>query len=281
MRFSFFTVFFVSVCMAVLVLLVAYTLELVAFPFIPGPLEVLNIPSLLLVVAGVFMVTVISYPPELVRKSVPYLFRFFSHTPINSHSHRVEIEKIMQWQQIFINETRKQRQHLSDSLHNTFEGYVLGLLNTGYSRQNVHRMAIAKAARRYDDANKVASIYGSMARFAPAFGMLGTLIGLIHMLSNFDRVENLAVGLSFALMTTFYGLMFANLIFSPIEGKILSAAEEEYGRNMMVLEGIMLISEGNQPMYVYDVLNTIKSSYAIEEIPETNRNNNIATTGIS
>ena len=269
MRFSFFTIVVAAACTAVLALLTAYILDLVAFPFIPESLEILNIPSMLLVLAGVFMVTVISYPSELVRKSFPYLFRIFSHTPINSRSQGVEIENIMRWQQLFMYEGRKQREQLSASLQNTFEGYVLGLLNTGYNRQSVQQMAVAKATRRYEEAYKVAGIYGSIARYSPAFGMMGTLIGLIHMLSNFDRVENLALGLSFALMTTFYGLLFANLLFSPIEGKVQTAADEEYARNMMVLQGIMLIHDGNQPMYVYDALNTSKGTYTIEEIPES------------
>lgn len=268
MRLSFFTIVVAVVCTAILGLLTAYIIGLVAIPFIPASLEILNIPSMLLVLAGVFMVTVISYPPEPVRKSVPYVFRIFSHTPINSRSQGIQIENIMRWQQLFLYEARKQREQLSNELKNTFEGYVLGLLNTGYRRQSVHQMAVAKAMRRYEESNKIAAIYGSMARFSPAFGMMGTLIGLINMLSNFDRVENLALGLSFALMTTFYGLLFANLVFSPIEGKIHIAAEEEYARNMMVLQGIMLIHDGNQPMYVYDALNTVKNSYMIEELPE-------------
>lgn len=276
MKLSFFTVLITGICVAIIGFVVAYIVDLVELSFLPELLQTLNLPSMFLVLAGVFMVTVISYPPELVRKSVPYLFRVFSHTPINSRSHSLEIEKIMRWQHVFMYEARKQRLQLADSLENTFEGYVLGLLNTGYSRQSVHQMAVAKAMRRYEDAAKVSGIYGSMARFAPAFGMLGTLIGLIHMLSNFDRIENLAVGLSFALMTTFYGLLLANLLFSPIEEKIETAAKEEYARNMMVLEGIMLIHDGNQPMYVYDVLNTTKTSYEIEEISGNDLNDHMA-----
>ncbi len=87
----------------------------------------------------------------------------------------------------------------------------------------------------------------SMSQYSPAFGMIGTIIGLVMMLQNLTDPESLGVGLSIALITTFYGTMFANLIFAPLAGKMVKLAEQEMAEKEMLRSGVISLANGENP----------------------------------
>ncbi|MCF7800569.1 MAG: motility protein A [Candidatus Marinimicrobia bacterium] len=90
-------------------------------------------------------------------------------------------------------------------------------------------------------------IFLSLGAYAPAFGLLGTLIGLISMLKNLDDPSNIGEGMAIALITTFYGSFLANLLFLPIAGKLKNRTNEEIVRKQMISEGVLAIQNGEHP----------------------------------
>lgn len=108
---------------------------------------------------------------------------------------------------------------------------------------------------RHQDAT---SFYSKGEAFAPAFGMIGTLIGLINMLKsmNFDGggASELGEGMSVALITTFYGTVLANLIFSPIANKLMLRHEEEMLCKQIIMEGVLSIQSGENPKFIREKL---------------------------
>ncbi|MFU0831606.1 MAG: Motility protein A [Oscillospiraceae bacterium] len=93
------------------------------------------------------------------------------------------------------------------------------------------------------------------ASFAPAFGMIGTLIGLINMLANLNMdsssgADALGRGMSIALVTTFYGSLFANLILTPIGHKLHMRHNEERLCKEIVVEGVIAIQAGDNPRHI-------------------------------
>lgn len=97
-------------------------------------------------------------------------------------------------------------------------------------------------------------ILDSMAAYAPAFGMIGTLIGLINMLRNLDDMSTLGPNMSVALVTTFYGTMLANLVFNPMSKRLKAVGNLEYRRKELILEGIMAIQNGENPRVIREKL---------------------------
>lgn len=95
-----------------------------------------------------------------------------------------------------------------------------------------------------------AGIFEAMGASAPAFGMLGTLIGLILMLKKINDPSALGPGMALALITTFYGVILANLIFLPIAGKLKLRSNEEMFVKEIVVEGILSIQAGENPRIV-------------------------------
>lgn len=113
-----------------------------------------------------------------------------------------------------------------------------------------------------------------MASYAPAFGMLGTVLGLIVMMNNFaggggemnasqdvaEKFAELLAGMGLALITTFYGVFFANMIFLPIGGKLKRLSENEMMLKSIVVEGIISIHAREHPILIKEKLMTFVPS---------------------
>lgn len=105
--------------------------------------------------------------------------------------------------------------------------------------------------QRHSAGKKILDVAGAMA---PAFGMVGTLIGLVKMLSNLSDPSQIGGGMSVALLTTLYGAMVANMFAIPLSGKLdIRAKEEALLRDLMV-EGIVAIQSGEKPALIKEKL---------------------------
>ena len=89
---------------------------------------------------------------------------------------------------------------------------------------------------------------------APAYGMIGTLIGLIAMLGALDDPDQIGMGMAVALITTLYGSVASNLIFLPIAGKLGIKSDEEILLKQVMIEGILSIQAGENPRIVEEKL---------------------------
>jgi chemotaxis protein MotA len=99
-----------------------------------------------------------------------------------------------------------------------------------------------------------ASIMSVMATMCPAYGMLGTLIGLIMMLGKLDDPSSLGPGMAVALITTFYGSYLANVIFIPMGNKLKYRSAEEILNKEIIVEGVLSIAAGENPRLVTEKL---------------------------
>jgi chemotaxis protein MotA len=95
-----------------------------------------------------------------------------------------------------------------------------------------------------------------MGKYAPAFGMIGTLIGLVAMLSNMDDPSSIGAGMAAALLTTLYGAIMANCIFLPMADKLALRSSEEVLVKTIIIQGVMSIQSGDNPRNVEAKLKT-------------------------
>jgi len=102
-------------------------------------------------------------------------------------------------------------------------------------------------------------IIANMGNAAPAFGMIGTLIGLVIMLKNMDDPAAIGPGMAIALLTTMYGAILANIIFGPISAKLKRYSSKEILAKRMIIEGIMSIQSGDNPRIVEHKLSVFLS----------------------
>ena len=99
-----------------------------------------------------------------------------------------------------------------------------------------------------------ATMFKGMGDVAPAMGMIGTLIGLVAMLSNMDDPKAIGPAMAVALLTTLYGAFFANVICLPVAAKLNNRMEEEKLNQQLVLDGIVGIADGQNPRVIEGIL---------------------------
>jgi len=100
------------------------------------------------------------------------------------------------------------------------------------------------------------SIFDAIGRYAPAYGMIGTLVGLVLMLRSMDDPSTLGPSMALALITTLYGSMFANMFALPIADKLGNRNEEELLLKSIIIKGVMSIQSGDNPRIVEQKLKT-------------------------
>lgn len=100
------------------------------------------------------------------------------------------------------------------------------------------------------------AVLDGIAKYAPAFGMIGTLLGLIFMLKSMDDPSKIGPGMAVALITTLYGAMMANMFASPIADKLAAKDAEELLVKTIIVTGVMSIQSGDNPRVVESKLLT-------------------------
>lgn len=98
------------------------------------------------------------------------------------------------------------------------------------------------------------SIFTAAGEISPAMGMIGTLIGLVNLLSNLSDPSGIGSAMAIALLTTLYGAILANVVFIPMAMKLEGYAEMDQLNNQLISEGILLIKSNTNPLVIHDVL---------------------------
>ncbi len=104
------------------------------------------------------------------------------------------------------------------------------------------------------------ALFDNIGKFAPAFGMIGTLVGLVIMLKNMGNPDKIGPAMAVALLTTFYGAVVSNVIALPMAEKLGRRSKEEILLKMIVIKGVMAIQSGDNPRIVEQKLKTFLPS---------------------
>ena len=104
-----------------------------------------------------------------------------------------------------------------------------------------------------------AEIFTTIGTFAPALGMIGTLIGLVQMLQTMEDPSTIGPSMAVALLTTFYGALIANIFCLPLAGKLRNRSTEEVMMKELMAEGILSIAKGDNPRLLEQKLNAFLS----------------------
>ena len=142
----------------------------------------------------------------------------------------------------------------------------LQMLIDGQESENIRDLLdleVQHLQERHSTGKKILEFMGAAA---PAFGMIGTLIGLVQMLRNLSSPESIGAGMAVALLTTFYGALAANLIFIPLAGKLGIYSKAETTAMEMITEGVCAIAQGENPSAVREKMHAFVSQGRREEV---------------
>ena len=243
----------------------------VLFVTAESPQSFINLPGLAIVLAGTMAATFISYPLKEVVRVVRLVGLVFRRE--NTYT-RDDIKELVDMSRLWFKGDIRAVEVALEKARNPFlrTGIQLVIANTNEDEiLDLLRWRIARLkAREYAEAQ----IFRTMATYAPAFGMIGTLVGLVNMLEVMDTGDLTVIGprMAVALLTTFYGILLANLVFKPIAVKLERRTEERLIAMNMVLEGISLITKRRLPSFIEETLNSFVANYHDEiRDPEVTR----------
>jgi chemotaxis protein MotA len=123
----------------------------------------------------------------------------------------------------------------------------LGLLVDGFDPDVIRGVLEVQVDNAHVREARAARVYEAMGGYSPTIGILGAVLGLIHVMQNLSDPEELGAGIAVAFVATIYGVGFANLFFLPIANKLKSIAAEQLQYQEMVIDGIVMIADGDNP----------------------------------
>lgn len=142
-----------------------------------------------------------------------------------------------------------------DENTNSFVATGIRMAVDGTDPELIEKLMIAEIESLTERHRKGRQVLDLLGKYAPAFGMIGTLIGLVAMLSNLSDPSTIGPSMAVALLTTLYGAVMANVIFLPLSDKLNYYSKEERHACMLVLQGVMAIQSGDNPRIVEQKLN--------------------------
>ena len=221
-----------------------------------GAAMFINLPSIMIVFGGTVGATLVTYPAGMVFGVVKVTSKaFFGKTPDSAAVVG-----------IFEELARKARregllslQSHEGDLENGFFKKGLRLVVDGREADVVRGILEAEIDAMQARHKLGAGLIDKMGVYAPAFGMLGTIIGLIQMLQTMDDPSTIGPSMATALVTTFYGSLVANVVFIPLAGKLVIRASEESAYMEMLLSGFLGLLSGDDPHVLKERLKAMLS----------------------
>lgn len=216
----------------------------------------INAPSVMIVCGGTMGATLINYPISDVLGVIKVAKNAF-------FSEKIKTKKIME---MLIEMSKVSRREGILGLEKTLKDikdpfFVKGmtLMIDGIEPAKLSELLNTEVEYIEERHRLGAEIFMTMGNFAPAMGMVGTLIGLVKMLMQMDDPSSIGPSMAVALITTFYGVILANLVFLPISGKLKTRSAKELAMKQLVMSGILSVQSGDNPRMLEQRLHSFVS----------------------
>ncbi len=218
----------------------------------------INLPSVYITFGGAISATLMSVPVSYLKEVPKNLKVLMKKEKINLSTYIDSIEELAKEARLkglLVLEEKIKTLELQDEFLKYCVMLIVDAIEPTKVRAQIEN-EIDCIESRHSAAWKVFDTLGS---FGPAFGMLGTLVGLINMLANMNAdggADALGQGMSVALVTTFYGSILANMICAPISNRLKAKHDEEMVAKELIMEGVLSIQSGENPKYIREKLNS-------------------------
>jgi len=214
--------------------------------------SLVNVSALIIVLGGTLGATLLQFPSAIFIKSVKMFWWILKPNKIDLKS---QINKIIKWSMLarkegllgLENEMPKEKDALAQK--------GLQVLVDGNEPEVIRDILELELDSRENSDLQAARLYEAMGGYAPTIGILGAVMGLIHVMQNLTNPELLGQGIATAFVATIYGVGSANLIFLPVANKLKTHIFFASQAREMMVEGIICIAEGENPRNIELKLN--------------------------
>jgi chemotaxis protein MotA len=228
---------------------------IIAYSMLSGsvPSMYLHIPSLIITGGGTIAVTLMHFPMKDMLGLVSVVKNAFFQKELTADK---QIELISEISEKARKEGILSLEQRLNEINDKFLVKGLRMIIDGVKPEivaGVLKNEIANMSERHKAGQKILM---TMSTYGPAWGMIGTLVGLIDMLASMDDPSKIGMGMATAIITTFYGAVLANLICVPLAGKLETRAKQELIIKNLVLTGVVSIQANENPRMIREKLLT-------------------------
>jgi chemotaxis protein MotA len=214
--------------------------------------------SAVMVIGGTLAATFLGQEFRYVMLSLRAIFSMFAVYRTGRNILNEEVGRIIQWGYLAQQKGLIALEpELSKTEGDDFLSFGMENLLSGYTGEEMRETLNIAADKTFERNMVPANILKGMGATAPAFGMIGTLVGLIIMLASLGNDPSaLGTGLAVALNTTLYGVVFARLILIPAASKLTQRQQIQRFRHELITEGLVMLAERRSPRYIADRMNS-------------------------
>ncbi|MDH5518793.1 MAG: flagellar motor protein [Gammaproteobacteria bacterium] len=203
--------------------------------------------AFLIVVGGTVGAVMVQYPLSVFIRSMRMSGWIFVPPKVD---YELQIKKIIKWSHISRKEGLLGLERFLETEKTLFVRKCLQLVVDGNEPENIRRILEVDIDANERSAKQAARVFESMGGYSPTIGIIGAVMGLIHVMNNLADPSKLGAGIAVAFVATIYGVGFANLVFLPVANKLKMIISEQAQINELITEGIISISEGENPRII-------------------------------
>ena len=218
-----------------------------------------DLPSIVLVVGGMIAAIFMNFPMRAVTSVGGVLKKTFFY-PVAS-----ALEVIEKMAEYSILARREGLLALEEKIKDVKDPFLykgIMLVVDGFAAESVREILEIDLESMKDRHSGAKKVVEQMSVYAPAFGMIGTLLGLVAMLANLNDPSSIGSGMAIALLTTYYGAVIANGICIPLCGKLEARCKEEAMVRTVMIEGVLALQAGDKPQVLREKLKAFLSPSA-------------------
>ncbi len=222
-------------------------------------LAFLSLEGFMIVVGGTMAVAFMSFQANHVIEALEGIGLMFKRANVTHENLHRDMADIIDWARIVKEKGLRglENQVEDQGINDPFVRYGLDMVVSNYNPEEVHTMMETASEAYYERDTTAARVLMAMAGHAPAFGMVGTLIGMVIMLGNFSGdMSGVGQGLAISLLATLYGVLTARMIYMPAASKIMQKQDNLRFRNYLITEGMVMIVANKSARYIQDRLNS-------------------------
>lgn len=219
----------------------------------------LSLSSFIMVVFGTLAATFVSYEPRYVILSLKLIGRIIFTPKVGRDILKAEVGRMIRWAYVVQKggPPALESEAMKASKGDKFLRFGVEMVASGYTGDEVRDIMTNLIETSFGRNTVQVNILKAMASTSPAFGMIGTLVGLVIMLAKMGEDPTaLGPGLAVALLTTLYGVLIARLVYLPAASKIMQREQIVRFRNYLVAEGLILMADRKSPRYIQDKMNS-------------------------
>lgn len=206
--------------------------------------SLVNIPAALLVFGGTLGAGLLQMPLSGLKRAGNML-RWVFVPP--RHGFKEGVAKVVRWATTARREGLLGLEAVADIEKDPFARKGLQLLVDGNEPESIRNVMESESGLREQRDVDAAKFYEAMGGYAPTIGIIGAVVGLIHVMGSLEDPSKVGPGIAVAFVATIYGVGFANLLLLPVASKLRSCIREASQYREMVIEGIIAIADGENP----------------------------------